>query len=152
MSESSEESLKELHKRYDSIVDTVSSIKKYREDYNKEQRLLWLLNALHGDVWYGGFQQYFSSSFGTTANAAADALQSLGAEKCLSALNKALTIFPESRVFDDFEQQEQFLEQHLDAKLGFLEECSDEFEHGRADLLRRLIKFIETNKSVLEKT
>jgi len=64
-------------------------------------RVIYLAGVLDGEVFNGGFHQYFSNSSGEHAHRTLFALHELGATRRASLLQRAIAIFPSKRVPQD---------------------------------------------------
>jgi hypothetical protein len=77
---------------------------------------LYLVHVLDGEVFNGGFHQYFSNSSGDYAHEALSALLELGAGEAAKLLQQAIRAFPLERVSKERGERNEQLD-HVDVKL-----------------------------------
>lgn len=106
-------------------------------------KALYLVQILDGEVFNGGFYQYFSNSSGEYAHRTVFALHELGATRRASLLQRAIATFPNKRVARDREERNDELDKADSAVLQALDSEYYALEKGGVENLHeRIVSFI----------
>lgn len=129
------------------LVDTVFREQSAREDVESltaSAQVLYLAQVLYGEVFNGGFHQYFSNSSGKYAHETVIALNALRAPRAASLLLRAIATFPNKRVPQRRAERNEELDK-TDAKI--LDILDDEYyaleKRGDEDLGERILSFMK---------
>ncbi len=112
-----------------------------------EERIIYIVYTLEGEVNNGGFSQYFFNSSGDNGNELVSAFEAIGAEKMTEICKKAVSVFGSNYPTDRNKRQEIMLD---DASSDFGEvwaECDNEFFEYPEDTSELQYKYIVANKS-----
>lgn len=77
------------------------------------QRYFYLNQSLEREVNNGGFDQYFLNSSGDNAHDTLDSLKAIGASRTVALLQRAIDVFPDSKVPKDREERGNILQNQL---------------------------------------
>lgn len=120
------------------------------EELNDIQRYVYVVNELFMEVNNGGFNQYFFNSAGDHAIEALDALDEMSFYKIAELLEKALSLFENGYIHDQFARQDYLVgenEDEIDSKCSALD---SEFYAINEDVDQQLYDYIYSNKEMLD--
>jgi hypothetical protein len=117
-------------------------------DQSKEQQVFSAIWELESLVNNGGFDQYFCSADGYTANCVAAALQRIGATKCADIVNRALRVVSPEPLPEDQAARQEIVEALGDAAQDALESLDQEFFVYPDNLTELLFLFVGSHPEV----
>ena len=121
----------------------------YGDDMNKlteEQKIFYYNQCLEREINNGGFNQYFFNSSGDFAHFTVQSLHSIGANKTVDILQKAIDQFPSQKVPQDRTVRQEILEEIQEAADPIWEELDQKFYAYEDDLNALNIQFIRKHK------
>jgi hypothetical protein len=86
-------------KRFPAVSDKVQKVG--LENTSKREQVMYVLYLLVGEVWNGGFEQYYSNSSGEHALEAYELLLEVGSKNSARILKKANNLFPGGKPHKD---------------------------------------------------
>jgi hypothetical protein len=122
---------------------------------NPAARAIHLVGILQGEIYNGGFSQFFSNSSGNHVHETVDALKQVGASLTLSLLERAISLFPSSIAPSDRQTRCELLFAFEAQDEQVLETLDQEF-YAKVDLIRKnlqedlralLLAFMRANAS-----
>lgn len=120
------------------------------EKLSKEQAVIYLCNTLEGEVYNGGYDQFFCNSSGNFAIDTVDALNEIGAHGTAKCLQKALSIFPNSLPPKDRDLRIDALNETPEDKRAILSELDDEFYEEKEPLAQLMFQYIHAHKDAFQ--
>jgi hypothetical protein len=114
------------------------------------QQTLVCVWQLAGEMYIGGFDQYFMNPFSDHAHAVPAALKRIGADDVLAVIAKAFAHFPRSVVPADYNERQAQVDRILDARSDVFERLNDEFFEVAGDwsdsvLEQKLLHYIDAH-------
>jgi hypothetical protein len=106
---------------------------------SESEKRYFAVGVLDGDVYNGGFEQYFFNSSGAYFEYALLGLEEMGAVQSLALLKRAkLALFDDENIPEDTgERREMILKRESDARLRLLEELDNQFWKDPDDLFTK---------------
>lgn len=133
------------------LVDTVfhdGSGREHLEALTPNAKVLYVVQLLDGEVFNGGFHQYFSNSPGKYAHETLAALRELGAPRAAGLLQRAIDAFPNKRVPPQRAKRNDELDKTDAEALGALDtEYYALDKAGGEDLGERILSFMRLHAS-----
>lgn len=86
-------------KRFPAVSDKVEKVG--LENTSKKEQVMYVLYLLVGEIWNGGFEQYYSNSSGEHALEAYELLIEVGSKNSARILKKANDLFPGGKPHKD---------------------------------------------------
>ena len=117
------------------------------EILSNEEKVIFLVSQIEGEVNNGGFSQFFYNNSGNFANETAAALWEIGAEKTANICARALAPFG-GTVPNNREERETMLGNTFTDKIDkVLNQCDKEFYEGADDLTELQLEFVLKNRN-----
>lgn len=147
----------EKQKEYDpyrelwtSLVKRVHKSEAGFSGLSREEKLYFSTSILDGEIYNGGFDQYFWNSSGDMIYEAIDGLEVIGAHRALDLLLQAKSIvFGETEPITDCGRRREYLHQKDSKLLNILLDPLDrEYWKNSDGVGDRLTKFAETHKLI----
>lgn len=130
------------------VGDNYADIDKIVSGMSVGIQAFYYINMLQGEVYNGGYNQYFFNSSGAYANKTLEAFKLIGAIELQQNLEKAISIHlkeqddPKLRSLYDEHTLESFLESY---KYTTLNECDEEFYALEETLSEYCIRFVRAH-------
>lgn len=116
------------------------------KELSDEETVIYLCQVFEGEINNGGFNQFFYNSSGSHSLETLQALKAIGAHKTALIYEKALSVFPDSKVPKGSDAREQILERFDDKADKILNDADMDFYKYEDDLLELNYNYIITHK------